>query len=151
MLCVVLRLVAVLALAVAAGCVGPADPDPGVRERYRTAAAPLLAAHDRLEEYEQAVAQEADRAAAPDLWSDVSADVRRVVDTYDPGVADLGPAERSTLVGYLGGLRRGLQAWEKVDAAITARQAGADVDVDGPVAAAREHMRYLDGLRDGAF
>lgn len=132
------------------GCVGPADPDPRVQEPYRTAAAPLLAAHERLDEYKRAVAQGDDRAEARALWPDVRDDVRRVLDTYDPGVAgDLGPAERSTLVGYLGGLRRGLEAWEEVDAAIRAGEAGADIDET--VAAAREHMRFLEGLRDGAF
>lgn len=145
-------LVAAVLLATAVGCVGPADPDPAVQDDYRTAAAPLLAAHERLDEYASAVSQGGEQNEARALWSDVHDDVRRVVETYDPAVAgDLGPAERSTLVGYLGGLRRGLAAWETVETTIRAREAGADVDVEEAIAAAREQMRYLDGLRDGAF
>ena len=41
------RLLRILVLVgLVAGCAGPADPDPEVQERFRTAAAPLLSAHD---------------------------------------------------------------------------------------------------------
>lgn len=134
-----------------AGCAGPADPDPEVQERFRTAAAPLLSAHERLDEYDRAVEEGGDHARARALWPDVADEVGRIMGSYAPSSVALDPAQRATLVGYLGGLRAGLDAWEQVDVAIRAAQAGAEADVDARVATARDHMRFLGRLRADAF
>lgn len=141
----------VVLVGLVAACAGPADPDPKIQERFAAAAAPLLNAHDRLDEYDRAVAEEGDYARARALWPDVADDVSGTVEAYAPASAPLDPAQRATLVGYLGGLRAGLDAWEQVDVAIRARQAGAETDVEARVATARDHMRFLDDLRADAF
>lgn len=144
-------LLLVLAVLLTTGCVGPADPDPQVQQRYRSAAAPLLRAHERLAAYDAVIA-EGDYRRAQAMWPDIAEYVSEVVDTYDPAaVTELGPAERSALVGYRGGLQRGLAAWERVDAAVRAQQPGVDAPVEEVAAVAREHMRHLDDLRAGAF
>ncbi|HVM15149.1 MAG TPA: hypothetical protein VM287_12595, partial [Egibacteraceae bacterium] len=82
---------------------------------------------------------------------DVAEEVGRIVESYAPSSAPLDPAQRATLVGYLGGLRAGLGAWEQVDVAIRAAQTGAEADVEARVATARDHMRFLERLRAEAF
>lgn len=146
------RLLLVMSVAVGVGCAGTADPEPRNQERLRTAAAPLLAAHARLDAYEAAVAEGGDHARATALWPDVAADVEQAVDAVDAAaLSGLGPGQRSTVVGYVGGLETALALWERVDAAIRAPQTGAAGQVDDRVDAARSHMRFLDGLRAGAF
>lgn len=136
-------------LAVLGGCSGSVDPDPQAREGLRASAAPLLAAHARLEEYEGAVA-EGDDARARALWPDVAASVDQAVGAFDAAAGtSIGPAQRSTLIGYSGGLATALSLWERVDAAI--RSQGTAADRGDRIEAAREHMRYLDRLRSRAF
>lgn len=137
-------------LAVVGGCSGSADPDPEAREGLRAAAAPLLAAHARLDEYEGAVAEGGDFARARALWPDVAASVGEAVGAFDAAAGtSVGPAQRSTLIGYAGGLATALSLWERVDAAI--RSQGTTADRGDRIEAAREHMRYLDRLRSRAF
>lgn len=137
---------------VVAGCAGPADPDPNAQEQLRAVAAPLLAAHARLDMYEAAVAEGGDYARARSVWPGVAADVEQAVEAFDvAAVSSLGPVHRSTLVGYVGGLRTAITLWEQVDAAIRAQQAGAGAGVGDRVTVAREHMRFLEALRTGAF
>lgn len=143
------RLVVLMCLIV--GCAGPATPDPQVQERFRTAAAPLLTAHERLDGYARAVADGGDYARARALWPTVADEVGRALEPDIPTVSGLDPAQRATLVGYRGGLRGALAAWERVDAAIRAQQAGAADTIAERAATARDHMRVLDDLRAEAF
>lgn len=141
----------VVLLVVAAGCGAAGDPDREAAEQLDAVAAPLLTAHDRLLEYERTVV-EGDHARALALWPEVAADVGAVLGAFDDtAAAGLGAAERAAVVGYVGGLRRGLEAWERVDAAIRAQDAGAPADVEAAVARARDHTRLLDRLREAAF
>lgn len=145
------RLLLAAIVALLAGCAGTVDPDPEAQERLRLAAAPLLDAHASLDAYQDAVTDGGDYARARALWPEVAADVHATVEAFDPRAATgLGPAQRSTLVGYAGGLRTALALWERAAEAIAAEQAGRDADVDGRVDAARAHMRVLEGLRAGA-
>lgn len=144
-----LRLIVLMCLI--AGCAGPSTPEPQVQERFRTAAAPLLSAHDRLDSYARAVADGGDYARAQALWPKVADEVARAVEPDTPVVSGLDPGQRATLVGYRGGLRAALAAWEQVDAAIRAQQAGAEDSIAERAAAARDHMRVLDDLRAEAF
>lgn len=141
----------VVLLFVVAGCAGPADPDPQAQERFRTAASPLLRAHDRLDDYSRAVSEGGDYARAQALWPEIAEEVGPVVESAPPVVSELDPGQRAALVGYLGGLRAGFHAWERVDMAIRAQQAGAEDTVAARAATARDHMRVLEGLRAEAF
>lgn len=144
----VLRLAVVACLIV--GCAGPSDPGPQVQERFRTAATPLLSAHDRLGDYARAVA-EGDYARAQALWPEVAEEVAPVVEAGAPVAGELDPGQRATLVGYRGGLRAAFEAWEQVDAAIRTQQVGAVDTIEGRAAQARVSMRVLDDLRADAF
>lgn len=154
LLCGVVRplwLCLVVLLCIVAGCAGPGDPDPQTQERFRTAALPLMRAHDRLDDYSRAVTEGGDYARARALWPEIADEVGPVVESAPPVVSELDPGQRAALVGYLGGLRAGFEAWERVDRAIRAQQAGAEDPVAVQAATARDHMRVLDDLRAEAF
>jgi hypothetical protein len=122
---------------------GPATLDAEVAAR----AQPLLDAHAELERFD-ALVEDGERDSAVRVWPEIEREVRRAAKDVDPDAAALGSEGRSTLRGYIGGLRISADAWADVSEAL---QAGDEAAVADGVARARQRMRHLADLRASAF
>jgi hypothetical protein len=144
------RLAAAGALVVALGACDPArgdGPATTLDDEVAKRAEPLLDAHERLERFDALVA-DGEHDTAVRGWPEIEARVRGAADAVDPDAPGLGSEGRSTLRGYIGGLRISADAWSEVHEAL---RAGDEAAVADGAERARQRMRHLADLRASAF